>query len=375
MIPISTWRAYWNNYIHRIQGIGQVIQVGREDDLTNEIKNIGLNELFLAIVIPSYNSQSPDADNYLEDASCMMFVMIKIDRKDFDQNRLTSLMDSSGTILKACRFLMQTDKSVDDNGGTIMRNLSLDDIHTDPELNYLGCYGWSMSFMVKDIDFSIPEQQYHDIAVKVRVTDGAATEELIPGSSYTCQFGNVPAEVTNSDESWAETVAPGGAPLIVPDTKFTDSDGSVRYVPATNKIVATPPPPVPDAVVENSDQSYQATFSPPGPKVLPDINFTDSDGQQMSIPACKDIVATPIPDNRTMKFGFPIGSEDIITITADADQASTWQGVTSTNVATAAFELNGSVANLPFIIAEGDTLKVTIMRTDAALAASLKLAN
>lgn len=47
-----------------------------------------------------------------------------------------------------------------------------------------------------------------------------------------------------------------------------------------------------DADIENSDQSYTSTVKAEGTLVLPDINFTDSDGTTTSVPSVQDIVAT-----------------------------------------------------------------------------------
>ena len=50
-----------------------------------------------------------------------------------------------------------------------------------------------------------------------------------------------------------------------------------------------------DATVENSDASYSATVASGSTLVLPNINFTDSDGITTSVPSVQNIVATPIP--------------------------------------------------------------------------------
>jgi hypothetical protein len=48
-----------------------------------------------------------------------------------------------------------------------------------------------------------------------------------------------------------------------------------------------------DADIENSDQSYTSTVKAEGTLVLPDINFTDSDGTTTSVPSVQDLVCTP----------------------------------------------------------------------------------
>jgi hypothetical protein len=40
----------------------------------------------------------------------------------------------------------------------IMRRLDLNKLHTEPEYNYLGCTGWSLSFLLKskNLNYNIP---------------------------------------------------------------------------------------------------------------------------------------------------------------------------------------------------------------------------
>ena len=64
------------------------------------------------------------------------------------------------------------------------------------------------------------------------------------------EFGNcADATVENSDASYSTTVA-SGATLVLPNIDFTDSDGTTTSVPSVQNIVATPIPPCADATVE-----------------------------------------------------------------------------------------------------------------------------
>ncbi|MPN49993.1 hypothetical protein SDC9_197618 [bioreactor metagenome] len=76
-----------------------------------------------------------------------------------------------------------------------------------------------------------------------------------------------------------------------------------------------------------------------------------------------------------MIFGFPTDYDDNMTVTAAAEQAADFATEALINVATVAYEVNGSAASLPFTVAAGDTVKVTITRTDAGTDASVKIAN
>ena len=67
--------------------------------------------------------------------------------------------------------------------------------------------------------------------------------------------------------------------------------------------------------------------------------------------------------------------DDDITITTDVNSATTLTTETLTNVATIAYEKNEGAASLPITLAVGDTLKITITRTNAAIDSLVKLNN
>lgn len=74
----------------------------------------------------------------------------------------------------------------------------------------------------------------------------------------------------------------------------TDSDGVTEVeVPSGGNFTCTPSGDCLDATVENSDQSYQNNVASGGTLILPNIDFTDSDGITSSVPSVQDIIATP----------------------------------------------------------------------------------
>ena len=63
----------------------------------------------------------------------------------------------------------------------------------------------------------------------------------------------------------------------------------------------------PVATVENSDASYATTIASGGTLVLPNIDFTDSDGITTSVPSVQDIMASPALDVTEQINGVTIG--------------------------------------------------------------------
>ena len=100
------------------------------------------------------------------------------------------------------------------------------------------------------------------------------------------------SNISNSDNSYISLV-PATSSLDLPDTVFTDSDGTISNVPATNAITATPQVPQASVNISNSNDSYSVNTLVD--LELPNISFTNSDGIVTSVPSMENIVSTACP--------------------------------------------------------------------------------
>ena len=167
-----------------------------------------------------------------------------------------------------------------------------------------------------------------DSSYNVEYLDGSPIESgyIVSGGSKLVQVANpitcADATVENSDLSYSATVASGGT-LVVPDTTdvIKNSAGTTLYtnvIPSTttnNQVIsdstavlkntlgttlitetipaqASEDITAPDATVENSDATYSVLVPSGSTVIMPNINFTDSDGITTSVPSNKDITAT-----------------------------------------------------------------------------------
>lgn len=179
--------------------------------------------------------------------------------------------------------------------------------------------------------------------------------------------------VTNSDATYNATVNVSET-LVLPDITHTDTDGTPTTLPAQTPMVCTPAV-CSGADVTNSDNTYSAHINDGDTLVLSDVPNVDSTGDTVMTPAMTPFVATPAADDRNAYFYFIATYDDYQLITADANAATTWTTETLTNVDTIAYEKNSVSASLPITLAVGDTLKITITRTNAALDSLVKLNN
>lgn len=316
MIPIKAYKNYWLSIQTRLPLIKHVLFVYHEEDLSIKIRDIKANEIILVVLIPSSDAIQVDLDNLTDATTGLIYTVEKIDNRKGVSIVEEDVMERTQNMLKAVKYLMHLDATTCGNYmHEYLKGTNFNKLHIDPEDNYLGSYGWSMSFYIVDPFFTYDEDEYHDAysLPPVTITDGLNVVEKDSGESYTCKYGNLPAVVRNSDGSYEGSV---NAPdeLVLPDTVFTDSDGGARQVPACVDIIATPhhgadvrnsdlslnehiddgdARVLPDIAVQNSELTTIQTAPAAKNVSLADISFTDSDGVVATKPACKNITASP----------------------------------------------------------------------------------
>ena len=120
-------------------------------------------------------------------------------------------------------------------------------------------------------------------------TDTDGTPTTLPAQTpFVCAPPvTVGVDVENSDASWS-VHANDGDTVVVPDCDVTNSDASV-----TVTVKATIDNTFPDTNIQNSDGTFNVNVPSGFPYVTPNIDFTDSTGVTTSVPANKNIIATP----------------------------------------------------------------------------------
>lgn len=147
MIRVRPFSEYWDAMKTRILGITQVAVVSHESDLADRIKSYAESDIILVSIIPSSDSMAPDPDNITEHNQLLVYILKKIDSRSETPNSFINDMEETQDIMTVLKKLIQEDKSDESCG--IFRFANMSGMHTDPEYNYLGCNGWSVSFKVK----------------------------------------------------------------------------------------------------------------------------------------------------------------------------------------------------------------------------------
>ena len=129
--------------------INEYVWVSDEGDLAKKLKNIKSSQFpLLVVVTPSYDSEAADSDN-VSDINHILFFILK--RGSFQSAKESSDIQDMDDLLELTTrirgFLLNGFPDYQDC--TFLNGIMPASFHIDPEVNYLGCKGYSMSFNIK----------------------------------------------------------------------------------------------------------------------------------------------------------------------------------------------------------------------------------
>lgn len=146
---------YFKSVITRLKNMKLTIDkyflVRSEPELAADIKQLTANEFFLAILIPSSDTKEWNLDNIKENEGWLIYALEKSDRKAITQETRLSSVALQQRIITIIKQMLRADVE----NRTIPCNIrpDFDSMHTDPEGNFHGCEGYSVSFRVESNDF------------------------------------------------------------------------------------------------------------------------------------------------------------------------------------------------------------------------------
>ena len=161
MILLATYKTFWDHIAGVIQ-CSTVMLVSDESELQKKIRDVADGEKILVAVIPSSDIFALDRDDYSEIDSCFVFILKKSDAASLTESELLAEREETqGMMIAAKTEMLRLADDFTNHPDAIphlMRHLVEGKIHTDPEYNYLGCNGWSISFSLRTL--GITNQNY-----------------------------------------------------------------------------------------------------------------------------------------------------------------------------------------------------------------------
>ena len=151
MIGVKTYKSFWDYLKTYISGITTVKIVADEKELEKFLRELADKEVVLIAVIPSSDTDYSNLDNKKEDDNSVVYILKKSNQSDMTEAELLTLRDDTQvqiTALKKKLYDMACDTDSVDSYTKLARRM-VPAFHTDPEYDYLGCNGWSISFKWK----------------------------------------------------------------------------------------------------------------------------------------------------------------------------------------------------------------------------------
>ncbi len=152
MVPINTYRSFWQFMASEVPGINHFFMIHEESDLASVIRDIDAGSVILFAVIPSSDIEATSGDDYEEIDSCFVFVVKKNDRGSLTHDEFITELHNTQQVIASIKHKL-IELSLDRDHLTpyshMLHGLFINGMHTDPEYNLLGCDGWGLSFKLK----------------------------------------------------------------------------------------------------------------------------------------------------------------------------------------------------------------------------------
>jgi hypothetical protein len=147
MILLTAYDSYWQAKKTAFPAIKSVHLVANEAQLKDVINKPGEQFPMLLATIPSADPESRDVDSISEKNTCLLFILEKVAAADRTAGNYITRMTALQQIMAGIKEEMALDfEGCARPGHAVMQRLDLGSLHQDPEYNYLGCDGWSLSF-------------------------------------------------------------------------------------------------------------------------------------------------------------------------------------------------------------------------------------
>ncbi len=147
MLKISKYKEILLDFKDNISGIEEFFTARTEEELKRRIKEI--DHFFLIGIIPSANTDEKSFDNISENDTIILYVIKPIAERDRDNDDTTLQEEAQDIISEIKKRLYTIADNYDHALHQTIRQINFGTMQTDPEYNYMGCDGYSLSFILK----------------------------------------------------------------------------------------------------------------------------------------------------------------------------------------------------------------------------------
>lgn len=141
----------WTNYLStRFDKINDSIMVINQTDLRDAFKDLSSNSYPLAaVVMPSSKGDARNEDNYGEISQMLFFVLMPTAQMGKYNSWLSYMNMMQDAVAQIKQDIRDNIEDCQAPFHDIFDKTDLNSFHTDPERNFMGNDGWSVSFKLK----------------------------------------------------------------------------------------------------------------------------------------------------------------------------------------------------------------------------------
>jgi len=225
---------------------------------------------------------------------------------------------------------------------------------------------------MEQITGHIREKREH-ITGNIREFEASGLPVLVKDSAGLLLWTKNPGEIATIIDSLTKDSAgvtthsiKAQATQTIPDSKLYNSAGAEIY-----SVKSEAAQTIPDVIAQNSEGTTIATIKAKStPIMVADITVTNPiTGATYPYPAAKDLTESLYKE---IELGFLATYDDSQEFKVTAKSAGTFENEILVNC-TVVYEVNGATVTLPFALADTNTYKATITRTNPALDSSVTI--
>lgn len=153
MVPVQTYKSFWEYVATLVTGISQVKVVFDEEDFMEYLKEIEIGTVTLLAVIPASGMEATSSDDYEEIDAIYVYLLKKSNPADLTADDVLTEIGALQTIMTAIKqklIDMSGDWDHCDNQHIcLMHKLIISSMQTAPEYNLMGCNGYGLNFKLK----------------------------------------------------------------------------------------------------------------------------------------------------------------------------------------------------------------------------------
>ncbi|MEI6577693.1 MAG: hypothetical protein WCO63_16070 [Bacteroidota bacterium] len=154
MIGIASFKTYFDSIVSRLAGIKSITLISAEADFALAIRNLPVTRFpAMLLIVPSADSIAATPDSVFEVSTCLLYIIQKVEASDQTPALFLEVLSNTQALMASVKTLMAADKGTHSITPHLTHDINLNAMHTDPEYNFFGCHGWSLSFTINNNGF------------------------------------------------------------------------------------------------------------------------------------------------------------------------------------------------------------------------------